>query len=223
MNEEVIDKGWIALYRKLLDSSLWKEESEKHILIFIYLILKANHTPHKMNEGLTIQRGQHLTNVREIMAAMNNRYSYDQIVGCLKDLHRKGYIVKRRQGSRMQLITVRNYEKYQNRTESRKAPNRIPNPKPGESSYGKRFEETSTSDLTEHETEQNAKKHRTKKNNDSLNNNYTEEQKEKFGKLTAWIDTHCPSVAKMEEPITIEQYLLIRKNYLPEPSAKPIW
>jgi hypothetical protein len=41
---------------------------------------------------------------------------------------------------------------------------------------------------------------------------YTPEEKEKFKKFSDWIDTNSPRVNKMKEPITIDQFISIRKK-----------
>ncbi|HEV7332336.1 MAG TPA: hypothetical protein VGN63_14965 [Flavisolibacter sp.] len=151
---------------------------------------------------------------------MNNWYTYDQIDKALYRLKAKGAITAVKSGSRKLLITVCNYDKYQSRTESQKSGCRKPDSEEAEMSHSEHFEANSSDTKAEQTAGQDGEKTGAKNKELIIKKEYSEEQIKRFVAMQEWIWEHCPTVALMPQPFTIEQYLLIRKSYFPEHSSQ---
>ena len=108
-------KGWIKLYRQLLDSELWNMDvpySERDA--WIELLLLANHeadyitTKHK--ERIKINRGQHFTSIRKLAAKFT--WSERRTRNYIKWLQDTGMITTKRHTDGT-LLTIVNYGKFQ--------------------------------------------------------------------------------------------------------------
>lgn len=100
-------RGWIKLYRDMLDWGWYSDTSTK--VVFIHLIITANHKD-KEWQGITVKRGSLATSIRKLANELN--LSPNTIKRALKNLEKTGEI-KKKSTQRYTIITVNNYEKYQ--------------------------------------------------------------------------------------------------------------
>lgn len=100
-------KGWICLYRKMLDWE-WFSKAEM-VQVFIFLLLRASVEDAKW-QGKTIRRGQLITSLASISQA--TKLSTRQIRTCLDRLIESKQIVKKTT-NKYTIITICNYESYQ--------------------------------------------------------------------------------------------------------------
>ena len=106
------DSGWICLHRKLLE---WEwSDSPNTGWLFITLLLMCNHEPQKWH-GQTIERGQRVTSLRKLSAQTG--LSLQELRTCLSKLEKTGEITRKSTQSNT-LITINNYNTYQDRIKS---------------------------------------------------------------------------------------------------------
>lgn len=103
-----MDKGWIALHRKLLDWEWWDDHNTTRI--FIYLLLKANHKDKKW-KGIPVKRGQLITGLSTLHKVTG--ISVQSIRTSLKRLKSTGEITDK-STNQYRLITICRYDDYQN-------------------------------------------------------------------------------------------------------------
>jgi hypothetical protein len=101
-------EGWISLHRKFL-SWEWFDKPEM-VQLFIWLLLNANYTDKKW-QGKVIKRGQILTTTPKIMEAL--RLTERQTRTCISRLKSTGE-VSVKTTNRFTIITICNYDRYQN-------------------------------------------------------------------------------------------------------------
>ena len=112
-------KGWICLYRQLQDCWLWcgNEPFDKRSA-WVDLLLLANHADKDiMFDGakVTIGRGQYMTSVRKLSERW--KWSKDKTLKFLRALETDGMITKD-SDSRRTLVTIANYDIYQDAQDS---------------------------------------------------------------------------------------------------------
>lgn len=126
-------KGWIKLYKKLLNWEWFGDSNVVHI--FIYLLLSANYDKNQWR-GVEVGRGQLIVSLNGISAVTG--LSHQQIRTALAKLERSGEINKE-SNKLYTLITVLNYEDYQDEPiESNKESN-IETTKPVEANIAEEF------------------------------------------------------------------------------------
>lgn len=142
-------KGYIKLHRDILDHWLWLEP--KHLKAWLYLLCKAawepKTIPFNKDESVTIGRGQILTTIRQLMGQWG--YYAQATLDFLNVLEKEGMIT-RESHSKFSIITIVNYDKYQDDDEK-----------------------------TEHKTERKSK-HTKEIKNKELNNSLSKDADEKF-------------------------------------------
>jgi len=100
-------EGWISLHRKFLE---WEWFDDKNmVVLFIYLLLKANHAPVKW-QGIDINKGEFVTSINKLSQALN--ISEQSVRTCLKRLEKTGEINKQ-SNTKLTKIIVCNYDSYQ--------------------------------------------------------------------------------------------------------------
>ncbi len=105
--EEKNDKGWISLYRKFINWKWYKNANVKSV--FIHLLLNANHTEAEW-KNIKVLRGQMITSREHL--AKDLGLSIQQIRTCLSKLESTNEI-KIETTNRYTLVTILNYDKYQ--------------------------------------------------------------------------------------------------------------
>ena len=109
--EDPFSGGWIKLYRKIIDNPIFKDSEAYHL--FSYLLLKANHKANKFlfnKNEILVERGQLITGTRKI--SEETGISHWKIRDRLKLLENLG-IITRKITHRFSIITVCNYDSYQ--------------------------------------------------------------------------------------------------------------
>ena len=105
------NKGWVKIYRKLLDNPISKKPN--YLSIFIYLLLKVNHKDNDIileGKKTIIKRGQFLTSIFSIPEFFN--LSTSTVSRILKYLETER-IIEKLSTNKYSLITVLNYNLYQ--------------------------------------------------------------------------------------------------------------
>ena len=100
-------EGWIKLHRKFINWE-WYQDS-KMVRVFIHLLLMANHKD-KPWQGHEIKRGQFITGLPKL--SEQTGLSIQSIRTCLDKLESTGEI-NRQTNSKFSVITVCNYDDYQ--------------------------------------------------------------------------------------------------------------
>lgn len=114
--------SWIKIYRELLQWE-WFEKSEM-VHLFIYLLLKAS-CEDKQWQGILVKRGQLITSNASLSRDL--KLSAQQVRTCIKRLISTGEITYQAT-NRYALITICNYERYQeNKSVSNEQNNEQPN------------------------------------------------------------------------------------------------
>ena len=65
-----MDKGWICLYRSILDCEIWEEKPFDKTHAWIDLLLRANHSDKKIllgNVMIPVKRGELITSEKKLM------------------------------------------------------------------------------------------------------------------------------------------------------------
>jgi hypothetical protein len=120
-----MSSGWICLHRSFLKWEWWEDANTSRL--YIYLLLSANHKPNKW-QGILIERGQLITGLRALNKATG--ISIQSLRTSLERLISTGEIT-RQSTSRYSIITVCNYDKYQDLpVEDNKQINTQPNKQP---------------------------------------------------------------------------------------------
>lgn len=125
------DKGWIKTYRKIQECWIWldKEPFDKRSA-WIDLLLTANHADKKIlfnGELITVKRGQILTSVRKL--AIRWGWSNDKILRFLRLLE-SDEMLKKDSDKYRTLITIENYEVYQENTNTERTETSTPTSTP---------------------------------------------------------------------------------------------
>jgi hypothetical protein len=113
----VVNGGYILLARTVQESWIW-EAPPSHLKIWLYIIMKCNHAPRKVG-GRLIKRGQCILQYKELQDAAMYYVGYrkERMTGpaITKILRRfcEGNMMESMRLTRGILITVHNYEKYQ--------------------------------------------------------------------------------------------------------------
>ena len=111
---EVIVEGYIRLYRKLLQHSVFTSKDEKLFRIFIYCLLRASHKEtvvHFNHQEIPLKPGQFITSREH--AAHDLRYGPKTFDRKIDDLQKLG-ILTRSTTRRFSIISITNWASYQN-------------------------------------------------------------------------------------------------------------
>lgn len=136
-----MNTGFIALYRKLLDSPIWQVTTVEQKVILITLLLMANHSEKKwywQGEEFICQPGQFITSLPNIAKACGNGLTVQNVRTALKKFENMNFLTDQSTKTG-RLITIVNWQVYQGKrdvdnrqpnsqlTESQQTPNRQPN------------------------------------------------------------------------------------------------
>lgn len=109
-----LSDGYVKVYRRLLDHSIFKDA--RTLQLFIYCLLRAGHRQNKVEcslKEITLERGQFMTSIARI--ARDTRLTHWQIRSRLNFLKCLG-ILTIKTTNRYSIITVCNYCAYQDST-----------------------------------------------------------------------------------------------------------
>lgn len=104
-------KGWIKLYRKVLEDPAIKDND--YLALWIYLLLNASHQPHESVFGgqiIMLQPGQLVTGRKSI--ASNIRVTESKTYRMLTWLENE-HLIEQRKSNQNTLVTIVNWHKYQ--------------------------------------------------------------------------------------------------------------
>ena len=102
-----MDRGWIKIYRSLLDWE-WFDDAET-VKLFIYILLSANYEDKKWR-GMMVERGQYVTSVGSLSEILG--LSVKRVRIRLERLTKSGAITTSG-ANRFTIITICNYDTYQ--------------------------------------------------------------------------------------------------------------
>ena len=131
--------GWIKLYRCLLDHSLWLNSTAQQKVVLVTLLMLANHTEKKwewQGKPYTCKPGQLITSLESLRTKCDSSMTIQNVRSALKRFESMGFISKQ-SNTHNTLITICNWERYQNDTETGNAPNNM-SPTDGQQMAGKR-------------------------------------------------------------------------------------
>jgi hypothetical protein len=108
-------RGWIKLYRCLLDDPVWQCSTPQQKVILVTLLLMANHTERKwqwQGQPYICRPGQMITSLASIQEKCGQDISIKAIRTALKRFEKLGFLANQ---STMQnrLITICHWERYQ--------------------------------------------------------------------------------------------------------------
>lgn len=109
-------RGWLRLYRELLDKPIWKNSTLEQRTILITLLCFANHQSNEWefkNEIFEVQPGQFITSVQSIIEKCNcKEITRQKVRTALTRFEKFGFLTieTTKQNS---LVTIVNWEKYQ--------------------------------------------------------------------------------------------------------------
>ena len=112
-------KGWISLHRQIWESWIWKDKPFSKGQAWIDLLLLVNHKDDKTlidNKLITVLRGSHITSQLKLMDRWG--WGKERVRNFLKLLEADGMILVETT-MRYTLITITNYDTYQNQTDSK--------------------------------------------------------------------------------------------------------
>lgn len=136
-----MNTGFIALYRKLLDSPIWQVTTVEQKVILITLLLMANHSEKKwywQGEEFICQPGQFITSLPNIVKACGNGLTVQNVRTALKKFENMNFLTDQSTKTG-RLITIVNWQVYQGKrevnnrqpnsqlTDGQQTPNRQPN------------------------------------------------------------------------------------------------
>ena len=117
-----MNSGWVKIHRKLLDDDLWKGEVFTEGQAYLYLIIKANYqnSEKTIDDGkkIVIKKGQIFTSQKKLA----DIFSWDRtkMHRYLKKMQKLGKIDVKTEYKKYTIITLLNYEKYQEEDNKKK-------------------------------------------------------------------------------------------------------
>lgn len=202
---------WMKLYYSLLDWE-WIKCPEM-VCIWVNILLRASSSNHK-EKGMNIKRGQLVTSVREL--AEQCGLSVRTTRTCIERL-KSTHQITQSSTHKATIITICKYDKYQDR--------------PHTDRHTDRHTERQTADTVPTQCRHSGQNtpfssflHEKSKHIESVRINARtreaqapqQEPSEEFKHFQAWIDANAPSVAKLRDPFTEDQFNKLREAYSAE-------
>lgn len=111
----MVNGGWVKLYRELKSKSIWQLSSPEQKVVLITILLLANHEENKWEwkgEQFTCKPGQLITSLNSLVRECGDGVSIQNVRTALDRFEKLGFLtnVSTKTG---RLITVLNWEKYQ--------------------------------------------------------------------------------------------------------------
>ncbi|WP_231701855.1 helix-turn-helix domain-containing protein [Crassaminicella thermophila] len=120
-------RGWISLYRCLLEKPIWKNSTPEQKTILITLLLMANHQESEWEwkgQKFKAKPGQFITSLDSIVKACGKGITIQNVRSALKRFEKLGFLTNQSTKTG-RLITIENWEIYQeNNNQSNKANNK---------------------------------------------------------------------------------------------------
>jgi hypothetical protein len=112
------NKGWVAIWRKIIDSEIWLQEPWR-LRVWLYFIAEANHCE-ELRYGQKLRRGQfHVSSIPDLCRETRWKKGYiskQTSVNSMKQFWkwlRKEKMIDTKKTTRGTIITILNYAKYQ--------------------------------------------------------------------------------------------------------------
>ncbi|RYZ81801.1 MAG: hypothetical protein EOP04_23315 [Proteobacteria bacterium] len=193
------DFGYICLFRSI--ERHWIYQDEKKLKWWIDILLQVNYTDRKvLIAGVLFdcKRGESLNSLQTW--AKRWRTDVSTVRRFLLLLQKDGMIHYKSETKTIR-ITVCNYDSYngQRNDDATKVKRRR--------NAGETLAAPNNNDKNDNNDESEAAASQT-----ALAIVFSEEQKTSFVKFQAWLATNCPSVAKMKEPFTIDQFIRLKNK-----------
>lgn len=106
--------GYILIARKILDSGIFSKPP-LYFKLWLWILMQARFKDHG-----NLKRGQFFTTIEDMREAMSYKIGYRKIVPSRKEIRgayeslTKGHMIGTTKGTRGMVITILNYDKYQN-------------------------------------------------------------------------------------------------------------
>lgn len=111
----MVNGGWIKLYRELKSKSIWQLSSPQHKVVLITILLLANHEENKWEwkgEQYTCKPGQLITSLNSLARECGEGVTIQNVRTALERFEKFGFLTNLSTKTG-RLITVVNWEKYQ--------------------------------------------------------------------------------------------------------------
>ena len=120
-------QGWIKLYRKLLDDTLWEISTPHQKVVMITLLLMASHKENEwywQGKRFDIKAGEFVTSIDSIARKGGNGISKQNVRSALKKFENYGFLTNK-STKNGRLISICNWSRYQdNNSEANTGPNK---------------------------------------------------------------------------------------------------
>lgn len=120
------ERGWICLYRDLLDKAIWQNSTAEQKTILITLLLMANHEPNQWEwkgKKYTVKSGEFITSLEKIVARCGKGITIQNVRSALKRFEKLQFLTNE-STKQNRLIKIENWSFYQGRE---KQPNKVTN------------------------------------------------------------------------------------------------
>ncbi|MFC2145476.1 hypothetical protein ACFLQQ_04010 [Actinomycetota bacterium] len=110
-----MNRGWISVHRKILDSPLWVQGTLTQKLMMIILVMLASTGDKKIifdGKEKTLHRGQLLTSIDSLVNIMGKGSSIQKVRTALSNLKKYGFLTDKAT-KRGRVISIVNYRVYQ--------------------------------------------------------------------------------------------------------------
>ncbi len=108
-------KGWISVYRKILDSPLWIQGTPTQKLLMVVLVMLASRSSRKVifdGKEIELCRGQLVTSIDKLVEILGKGTSIQNVRTALGNLKRYGFLTDK-VTKRGRVLNVLNYSIYQ--------------------------------------------------------------------------------------------------------------
>lgn len=189
--EQNYKTGYIKIYRSLKNHWIWGKGKKSHFEAWIDLLLMASHTGLKEPIGydlIIIKQGQVLTSQEKL--SLQWRWDRNAVRKFLQMLSSDG-MISVETFTKYTMITICKYDSYQTKKPT------------------KHQQEGINATSTQHQ--EGTYNNENNYNND--NNVLPLPKNERFEKFEIWINENAPRVAKLEKPITEDEFLRLVEKY----------
>lgn len=113
--DNMVNGGWVKLYRELKSKSIWQLSSPEQKVVLITILLLANHEENKWEwkgEQFTCRPGQLITSLNSLVRECGDGVSIQNVRTALDRFEKLGFLTNLSTKTG-RLITIVNWEKYQ--------------------------------------------------------------------------------------------------------------
>jgi uncharacterized phage protein (TIGR02220 family) len=111
-------KGWVKIYRELLQKPIWKKSTPEQAKILIVLLLMANHDKTEwewMGQKFEVEPGEFVTSLESVKLEAGKGISIQNVRSALKRFKKLDFLTERSTKAG-RLIKICNWESYQDQT-----------------------------------------------------------------------------------------------------------